>query len=123
MVRMDFEERLRQMDELHGRHIERMRELTDEMAETRLEFKDALSETRRELTETLVVVSGIQSRQAAVQRGQAEWLEALQKSEELHRERMALFDQKMLEIEEKLNALIGMVCSKSRPLRPRLKRA
>jgi hypothetical protein len=109
MVRMDFEERLRQMDELHGRHIERMRELTDEMAETRLEFKDALSETRRELTETLVVVSGIQSRQAAVQRGQAEWLEALQKSEELHRERMALFDQKMLEIEEKLNALIGVV--------------
>jgi hypothetical protein len=106
---MDFEERLRQMDELHGRHIERMRELTDEMAETRLEFKDALSETRRELTETLVVVSGIQSRQAAVQRGQAEWLEALQKSEELHRERMALFDQKMLEIEEKLNALIGVV--------------
>jgi cell division septum initiation protein DivIVA len=109
MVHMDFEERLRQMDVLHDRHIERMRELTDEMAETRLEFKDALSDTRRELTETLVVVSGIQSRQAAVQRGQAEWLEALQKSEELHRERMALFDQKMLEIEEKLNALIGVV--------------
>jgi preprotein translocase subunit SecA len=116
---MDFEERLRQMDELHRRHVDRMRELSDEIAENRREFKDSLAETqqefkdalagtRRELTETLVVMTGIQSRQAAVQRGQAEWLEALQKSEELHRERIALFDQKMLEIEEKLNALIGV---------------
>ncbi|MGA2591733.1 MAG: hypothetical protein ABSH32_17610 [Bryobacteraceae bacterium] len=102
---MDFEERLRQMDEIQRRHAERMGELSDEMGETRR----ALAETHRELTETLVVVSGIQRRQAAVQRSQAEWLEALQKSEELHRERMALFDQKMLEIEEKLNAMIGVV--------------
>jgi hypothetical protein len=66
---MDFEERLRQMDELHRRHVDRMRELSDEIAENRREFKDSLAETRRELTDTLVVMTGIQSRQAAVQRG------------------------------------------------------
>ena len=97
---MDFEQRLVQMDEMHRRHIERMQELSDEMAESRREFTNTLAETRRELNETLLVVSGIQSRQASVRRGQAEWLEALQKSEELHRERMTLFDSKMLEIEE-----------------------
>lgn len=91
---MDFEQRLAQMEEMHRRHTERLRELDD----------------------TLTVMANIQQRQAAVQLGQAEWLERLQRmaeerehSEKLHQQRMALFDSKMLEIEEKLNALIGVV--------------
>jgi len=51
------------MDEIQRRHLERMPELSDEMAENRREFNGALAETRRELTETLVVMSGTQSRQ------------------------------------------------------------
>lgn len=70
--------------------------------------------TIRQLQDTLVVVTAVQERQAAVQRLQAEELDAarehlriIRAGQELHEQRMKLFDEKMLEIEDKLNGLIG----------------
>jgi hypothetical protein len=72
----------------------------------------------RQLQNTLVVMASIQERQAAVQKTQADELEAVRdfmlestrRHEEqlrLHEERMARIDQNLIEITDKLNGLIG----------------
>ena len=71
---------------------------------------------------TLTVMAGIQARQAEVLKGHSQWLEELQSAEQRHRrwleehERaMTKHDEKMLEIEEKLDALIRFVDGTHRP--------
>ena len=73
-----------------------------------------------DVQDTLTVMAEIQRRQAAVQKNQAEWLEELQEghrlllehqllmkdSQKLHDARMAQFDLKMVELTEKLDALV-----------------
>jgi len=68
----------------------------------------------KQLQETAIVVAGIQARQAEALKGHGQWLEAHQnaivKHEEWwanHQKAMAEFDRKMIEIEDKLNGLIG----------------
>jgi hypothetical protein len=77
----------------------------------------------RQLHETATVMANIQARQAEVLKGHSEWLEAEQawivrhekwlESQQAaivrHEQMMAIFDAKMVEIEDKLNGLIGFV--------------
>ena len=56
----------------------------------------------KELQETVVVMAGIQARQAEVLKGHSEWLEQNERWMTRHREAMA-------EFEDKLNGLIGFV--------------
>lgn len=82
--------------------------------------------TIKELQGTLIVMAAIQERQAKVQRMQAEELDALRsmliEGLRVHEQRMAKhdenmgeFDVKMLEIEDKLNGLIGYIDRTRRP--------
>lgn len=79
-----------------------------------------------QIQDTLTVMVGIQDRQARVQKLQAEELDAMRTmllesvrtSREqfaIHERRMAKFDEKMLEIEEKLNGLIGYMDGMQKP--------
>ncbi|MGO9261167.1 MAG: hypothetical protein ACLQU1_33390 [Bryobacteraceae bacterium] len=70
----------------------------------------------KELQETVVVMAGIQARQAEVLKGHAEWLEENERWMTRHRQAvarheqmMARHDQMMAEMEDKLNGLIGFV--------------
>ena len=80
-----------------------------------MDFEGAI----KQLQDTLIVVAAIQERQAKVQRLQAEELDALRtmliEGQKLHEQRMAKFDEKMLEIEDKLNGLIGYLDYRRRP--------
>jgi hypothetical protein len=80
-----------------------------------MDFEGAI----KQLQETLIVVSAIQERQAKVQRIQAEDLDALRTmlidGQRLHEQRMARFDETMIEIEDKLNGLIGYLDDSRRP--------
>jgi hypothetical protein len=66
-----------------------------------------------QLKDTLVVVAEIQRRQAAVQKVQAEELDAMRtqmlKGYELHEKRMAHIERNLDEISDKLNGLIGFM--------------
>jgi len=54
----------------------------------------------KQLQETAIVMAGIQARQAEALKEHGEWLVS-------HTRAMAEFDRKMIEIEDKLNGLIG----------------
>jgi hypothetical protein len=62
-----------------------------------------------QLQDMVIVMAGIQERQANVQKGQAEWLEQLQAGWDQHEKRMAHVEQNLAEITDKLNALIGYI--------------
>lgn len=64
--------------------------------------------TVRDLKDALAVTAEVQRRQAAVQKSQAEWLEQMQRGQQMHEQRMA-------EIEDKLNALIDIIDRLQRP--------
>ena len=76
----------------------------------------------KQLQDTATVMAGIQARQAEVLKGHGEWLEEHQASiarheafVARHEQMMALFDTKMIEIEDKLNGLIGYVDGNRKP--------
>ncbi|MBZ5726251.1 MAG: hypothetical protein LAP87_14790 [Acidobacteriia bacterium] len=60
----------------------------------------------KEFEDNMTVIVGIQRQQAAVIKESTEWHDQMRR---LHEQRMAVFDEKMLEIEEKLNGLIRFV--------------
>ena len=83
-----------------------------------MDFEGAI----KQLQDTLIVVAAIQERQAKVQRLQAEELDAMREhmqmlraGQKLHEEANRKFDEKMAEIEDKLNGLIGYVDDRRRP--------
>jgi len=70
----------------------------------------------KELQETAIVMSGIQSRQAAVPKDHGEWLEQHEKAQQRHSEwleqhekTMQRVDLALAEVADKLNALIHIV--------------
>ena len=62
----------------------------------------------REPQDTVIVMAGIQARQAEVLKGQCQWLEQ-------HHAFLARHQQVMAEIEGKLNGLIGYVDGNRKP--------
>jgi hypothetical protein len=62
----------------------------------------------RELQDTVIVMAGIQARQAEVLKGQSQWLEQ-------HQAFLARHQQVMAEIEDKLNGLNGYVDGNRKP--------
>ena len=88
-----------------------------------------MEQVLKQLQDTATVMSGIQARQAEVLKGHGEWLEEhhasiarheafVARHEEMmarHDQAMALFDAKMIEIEDKLNGLIGYVDGNRNP--------
>jgi len=69
-----------------------------------------------ELQETAIVMSGIQSRQAAVLKDHSKWLEQHEKAQQRHSEwleqhekTMQRIDLALAEVADKLNALITIV--------------
>ena len=80
-----------------------------------MDFEGAI----KQLQDTLIVVAAIQERQAKVQRLQAEELDALRtmliEGLKLHEEANRKFDEKMAEIEDKLNGLIGYMDGRRPP--------
>ena len=63
----------------------------------------------KQVQETLTVMAGIQQRQASVIRAHGEWLEEHDKSMALHRKRMDHIDERLAEITDKLDGLIGFM--------------
>jgi septal ring factor EnvC (AmiA/AmiB activator) len=74
-----------------------------------------LQEVQKQLEDTLVVMAAIQERQARVQREQAEELDTLRARERAHDKWLANFEEKMSEIEDKLNGLIGYLDDQRHP--------
>ena len=73
-------------------------------------------ETMRQVQDTLTVMAGIQARQAAVAKEHSNWLEEQTRSIvrhnawlEEHNRLMSEHDRHILEIDEKLNAMINIV--------------
>jgi len=63
----------------------------------------------KELQETAIVMAGIQARQAAALKDQAEWLNGHEKRMREHEERMQRIELNLAEATDKLNALINIV--------------
>ena len=63
----------------------------------------------KQLQETVIVVAGLQARQAEVLKGHGEWLEQHQRAMAKHEEWLARHDVVMAEIDDKLNGLIAVV--------------
>ncbi len=75
----------------------------------------------KELQETAIVMSGIQARQAAALKDQAEWLEQHEKRmrrheewQEQHEKTMRHIEMNLAEATDKLNALINIVDDRRR---------
>jgi hypothetical protein len=76
----------------------------------------------KQLQDTATVMAGIQARQAEVLKGHGDWLAehnaSIARHEAFvakHEQMAALFDAKMIEIEDKLNGLIGYVDGNRKP--------
>ena len=63
----------------------------------------------KQLQETVIVVAGLQARQAEVLQGHGEWLEQHERAMARHEEWLARHDMVMAEMDDKLNGLIAVV--------------
>lgn len=70
-----------------------------------MNFEQAITQ----IQDTLIVMAEIQSRQANLQKTQAEFINNLQQGREEHEKRMQHIELTLSEIGDKLNGLIGFV--------------
>ncbi|MBK5294936.1 MAG: hypothetical protein JJE04_25070 [Acidobacteriia bacterium] len=76
-----------------------------------MNFEQAMAEVK----DTLVVMAEIQRRQAEVQKLQAQELDGMREGYTLHEKRMVHVDQRLAEITDKLDGLIGYQNLPKRP--------